>query len=307
MAMTLLESAMYGTDVIRRGVITLMTERTPMLQRVPWETIKGNAYTYFVERSLPGIAFRAVGDTWPQSTHIINPVTERIVIMGGEIFVDNFQLRTQGNRADIKAAAYKAKSRSLGLIFSEYFFEGDSTANVKVFDGIRARITGNQSILAGTNGAALTLDMMDQLGDTVIDPGESQLYMNKTLRRKITSLARSVGGQFTLLNTGPDALGKQVMKYNGIPINIIERLDSEGTFLDFDETAGSSNVTASIYLLRFGDEFIRGIQGEGGSVEVKDFGEIQSAPGHLGRIEWYPGLTVQHPRAAARLRGILNS
>jgi hypothetical protein len=42
-------------------------------------------------------------------------------------------------------------------------------------------------------------------------------------------------------------------------------------------------------------------------VEVTDFGEIQSAPRHLGRIEFYAGMAIKHPRAAARIRGILNA
>lgn len=306
MAMTLLESAKYGTDVIRAGVIALIVERSPMLQYLSFETIHGNAFTYFVDQAPPGIAFRAVGDTWPASTHVINPQTERLTIMGGEVFIDNFQINTQGNKASVKAAAYRAKSRAVSLAFSEYFIEGDSTVNLKVFDGLRPRLTGNQNLLAGTNGAALTLAMLDQLGDAVVEQDGSRFFMNKTLRRKITQLARDAGG-FTLLSTGPDALGKQVVKYNGIPIHIVERLDNEVTYLDFDETAGASNVTASIYLVKFGDDYVMGLQGRGGSMKVQDFGEIPSAPGHLGRIEWYPGMAVLHPRAAARLRGILNA
>lgn len=306
MALTLLESAKMGTDVVRAGVIALIVERSPMLQFIKFEAIKGNAYTYFVEQVPPGIAFRGVGDTWPQSTHVINPQTERLSIMGGEVFIDNFQINTQGNRANVKASAYRAKARAVSLSYSEQFVEGDTTTNIKVFDGLRPRITGNQNILAGTNGAALTLDLLDQLGDSVVEPDGAKFFMNKTLRRKITKLNRDAGG-FTLLSTGPDTLGRQVLKYNDIPIHIVERLDNEGTYLDFDETAGASNVTASIYLVKFGDDYVKGIEGEGGHMDVKDFGEIQSAPGHLGRIEWYPGLVVLHPRACARLRGLLNA
>jgi hypothetical protein len=305
--MTLLESAKLSTDVIRRGVIRVITERTPILERVPFRTIKGNAYTYNMESSLPGIAFRAVGDTYPRSTHVINPQTERLSIMGGEVFIDNFQIRTQGNLGDVKAAAYTAKAKALGLIFSEYFFESDSASNSKAFDGLRVRITGNQLLTAGANGAALSLDMLDQLVDTVAGQGQdAALFMNAPIRRKITKLGRDATNA-PLIDTGTANFGKQVIKYAGVPMYIIERDDDASTFLDFDETQGGSSLTASIYMVRFGEDMVQGLQGEGGSMEVRDFGETEAAPGHLGRIEWYVGLAIHHPRAAARLKGITNA
>jgi hypothetical protein len=306
-AMTLLESAKLSTDVIRKGVIRVISERTPILPLLPFKTIKGNAYTYNMESALPGIAFRAVGDTWPRSTHVINPATERLVIMGGEVFIDNFQIRTQGNLGDVKAAAYTAKSKALGLIFSEKFFEADSASNMLEFDGVRTRITGNQVVTAGANGAALTLDMLDQFIDTIAGNGtDAHMFLNTTLRRKVTKLGRDATNA-PLIDTGTNNFGKQVIKYGGVPMHIIERDDDASTFLDFDETQGASSVTASIYMIRFGEDYVLGLQGAGGEMEVKDFGETEAAPGHLGRIEWYPGMAVHHPRAMARLKGITNA
>lgn len=306
MAMTLLESAKYSDDDFESAIKVLITERSPVLQYLPFETIDGNAYTYNQEQVLPGISFRGVNETYPRSTGVINPVTERLVIMGGEVFIDNFQLRTQSNIIDLKMTQWKMKARALAMTFSEYFFEGDSTSNVRVFDGLRPRLTGGQLVTAGVNGAALTLPMMDNLLDALIGDGEdSHLFMNKTNRQSLLTLGRNVTGGFTYLDTGNDAFGKKIVTFGGVPIHIVERDDTAATFLGFDETVGSSNITSSIYIVRFGDDMVQGIQGAGGSMEVKDLGEDFSAPGRVGRIEWYPGLCVRHPRAAARLRGVL--
>lgn len=308
MAITLLESVKGTKDYLRAGVIKTIVEASPILQYIKMKTIKGNAYRYMIESSLPGIAFRAVNSTWTRTSGVINPQAETLSIMGGEVSIDNFQINTQGNIYDLKAKQYELFARAMAINFSTYFFNGDTNLDNNAFDGMRRRITGNQLILAGTNGATLTLDMLDQLLDAVIGDNDGKhLFMNKVARRKVTSLARAQTGTVLIAET-QDQFNKQQMSYAGVPIHIIERSDDASTLLDYNETAGSSNLTASIYCIRFGnEEMVFGIQGEGGDMQVHDFGEQQAEPAHLGRAEWYVGLVLAHPRAAARIYGVTNT
>ena len=48
-----------------------------------------------------------------------------------------------------------------------------------------------------------------------------------------------------------------------------------------------------------------GILGLGGSFDVVDFGETEAAPGHLGRVEVYPGVVVSNSFSVCRLSGML--
>jgi hypothetical protein len=65
-------------------------------------------------------------------------------------------------------------------------------------------------------------------------------------------------------------------------------------------------VTSSIYAVNFGEDSVHGIfNGDGPPVEVRDLGEDQDSPGEKGRIEFFTGLVLKHPRGAARLRGVL--
>lgn len=314
MAETLLESIKDGENKLRAGVIKIITEASPLLKVVPWETISGNAYTYDIEQSLPTLAFRGVGGTYTANTGVINRVTERLTIFGGEVKLDNFQVRTQGNGTNPKARQYAMKARALAIQFSEYFFESDQDVTANSFTGIRRRIGADQIVNAGNAGATLTLAMLDQLVDKVVGSGDGDtaLWLNKTLRRKITALglAGNSGGM-PFIDIGDSKFGHQVTQYNKVPLMVVERDDNESTFLDFDEDdadAGGGNLdTASIYMTRMGSEFISGIQGAGGSMEVHDFGEMQAEPSHLGRIEWYPGLIKPHPRSAARLIHVNNA
>jgi hypothetical protein len=311
MAFTLLEAAKYGDDVKRAGVLKLITETSPMYEKLTFKSIKGNAYRYNIEQALPDVAFRGVGDTYTASTGVINPVVETLTILGGEVKLDNFIVNTMGNIQEVKAAQYAMKSRAMGFKFSESFFEGDSATDINQFDGIRKRLVGDQKVLNASGGGALTLDKMDEMLDRVIGTPD-YIFINRTLRRKLTKLGRDAGtaSGAPLIDYGSDdRFGHQVERYRGIPLVIMENELDGSTILDFDEDPGDgASDTASIYAVRFGEDFIHGITGEGGSfMDVRDFGEMESAPQHLGRIEWYVGLCVVHPRSAARLYGITNA
>jgi hypothetical protein len=50
-----------------------------------------------------------------------------------------------------------------------------------------------------------------------------------------------------------------------------------------------------------GDMGVTGLLGAGGTFEVRDFGEIDAAPGSVGRIELYPGLAAFSKYGLVRL------
>jgi hypothetical protein len=304
--MTLLEAAKYSTESLERGVAKLIVESSPMLEYVKFKEIPSGTYRYNQEGSLGTTAFRGVNGSYTPDAGVINPKHEDLVILGGEVKTDNFQVAT-ANAMDIKSARYRMKARQMGIQFSTSFFEGDTAVDPYSFDGIRKRITGNQLINAGTGGATLTLAMLDQLIDAVIGgEGGKVLFMNKTLRRKVTALARAQTGTVRIDMT-QDALNRQQTAYSGVPIRVVEREDDASTILDFDEDDGSGNEdTASIYCCRFGPDYIHGIANRG-MPDVKDFGEVQAGPYHLGRIEWYIGIVVKHPRSEARIQHINNA
>jgi len=91
--------------------------------------------------------------------------------------------------------------------------------------------------------------------------------------------------------------------YAGIPIGIIEDDAAGNAILGFDEDDGQGNLdTCSMYAVRFDMDGLHGIQTAG--MDVRDLGEQQAKPAYRTRIEWYSGMVVKHPRAAARLRRI---
>ena len=303
---TMLEAAKSSQDVIERTVAKTIVEASPVLEYLTMKTINGPAYRYHQEATLGTIAFRGVGGTYTPDAGVINPLFEALVIMGGEVKVDNFEVEVMSNLLNLKADKYRMKARQAGVKFSETFFEGDMAVDPYGFDGLRKRLTGNQKISIATNGGPLTLAKLDELLDAVIGDGsEKQLWMSPTVRRKLTSLVRAETGS-SLISTTQDAFGKQHTAYANAPIRIIRREDTGASFFGYDETCGTETQSASIYCTRMGTDYLHGIQSKS-LPTVKDFGESEVGPYHLGRIEWYCGMVLKHPRAAARLYGITNA
>src|SRR3990170_7071281 len=192
---TMLEAAKSSQDVIERTVAKTIVEASPVLEYLTMKTINGPAYRYHQEATLGTIAFRGVGGTYTPDAGVINPLFEALVIMGGEVKVDNFEVEVMSNLLNLKADKYRMKARQAGVKFSETFFEGDMAVDPYGFDGLRKRLTGNQKISIATNGGPLTLAKLDELLDAVIGDGsEKQLWMSPTVRRKLTSLVRAETG-----------------------------------------------------------------------------------------------------------------
>lgn len=301
MALTLIEAAKLETgDVIRSAVIELYAGSSDILRVLPFEDIQGNALKYNREGNLPGVGFRGVNESYTASTGVLNPITEPLVIAGGDLDVDRFIIQTMG--ANQRSRHEAMKIRALALSFTRKFLKGDQTSDAREFDGLQARVVGNQLIAAGStaNGTPLSLIKLDEAIDQTLNP--THLIMNKAMARRLNVAARttSVGGDVTF---SLDQFGKRIMSYNGLPIITVD-LDGDGvSILPFTEAATSGTATAtSIYVVSIGGDGLTGLQN--GGVSVRDLGELQTAPVYRTRVEWFCGLAVFNGRAVTRLWSI---
>lgn len=302
MALTLTEAAKLSQDTLQRGVIETFARTSSILEMLPFMDIAGNAYAYNQEGALPGIGFRDVNEGYTASEGVINPASERLYIAGGDVDVDRFLVQTRGNINDIRAIHTEMKAKALALAITHQIFNGDQAIDPKGFDGLKKRLSGNQVIDAGTNGAELTITMLDELIDAVEGEPDA-LFCSKAMRREIKRVIQNHNGYS---ESQYDAFGRPVMTYGGIPIRVIETDNLGNEILGFNETQGTASNAGSIYAIKFGaEQYVSGLQN--GGVSVRDLGELQEKPIYRTRIEWYTGLAVFHPRAAARLRGVVKA
>jgi hypothetical protein len=302
MALLLTEASKLAQDQLRAGVIEVFAENSVILERLDFLNIRGNAYTYNLEGTLPGVAFRGVNESFAESTGIINPQTESLKIAGGDLDVDAHILRTRGDQ--VRSAHEAMKVKALARYLNRILFDGDSASEPREFDGLNVRLTGSQSILAGAGGANLTQDMVDDLLRQV--PAANAIFCGDGGEQLLSKLLRAD----TQVNTGVDFFGRQVTTYAGVPILNVGDDETFSDILDFDEDPGDASFdTTSIYAVRMGsaaaEEDFFGLQTEDGMM-VRDLGELDSKPAMRTRVEWDISIVLASRDCAARLRGVLN-
>lgn len=231
---------------------------------------------------------------------MLNPVTEPLVIAGGDLDVDKFIVDTMGEVQ--RSTQETMKVKALALAWEATFIKGDSSSEPREFDGLQRRVTGNQLLAAGSTsgGDALSLSKLDELIDQVSSP--THLLMSKAMRRRLTQAARStaIGG---FIQWTEDAFGRQIALYGDLPIVTVENDNNDMPILGFDEACPGGGATGtSIYCVSLGDGMLTGIQS--GPIDARDLDELEQKPAFRTRVEWYSGIAVFNGKAAARLWGI---
>lgn len=312
-ALTLLEASKSGTDKLKSGVVQTIIQESPIIDMLPWLPFEGNALQHEVEETLPSVNFRDINTTYTQSFGTTSMYFWGVAILGGEIKIDNYLVNVTGTRRELKAKQYSLLAKANAMRFDYEFWNGDGTNSG--FKGVKQLISEgfgqkyDHNTTTSTTGATISTDSLDAAMDLFRNQGGPQAILgNRTIRRQITKLARATVVGDSMVDWERDSLGRQVMSYDGIPYKIMgDCVNSSGTVvaeLPFTETNGSATATASLYFVKFGPDDITGLLGKGGSMEVRDFGEQQSGPQHMGRMEWYPGVAIFNKYSVVRVAGI---
>lgn len=302
-ALTLLQAAQtaLGNDEVKRAAIIELFATPDLLKVLPFIDIQGGAYVYLQEGQLSGVAFRGINESYSTSVGLVNPQTERLRIVGGDLDVDKALLKTHGPA--IRTVQERMKVKALSLYIAGKMINGDSETDPREFDGLRKRITGVQLFPAGAaaNGDALSLAILDEAIDSV--DGATHLVMSKRMRNLLSQAAKNpnVAGYVVW---DKDEFGNRVMYYNDLPILVTDYDDAGAQVIDFNEAnpGGGTATGTSIYVVKMGDEGVTGIQN--GVMEVDDLGQMNDKPVLRTRVEWLASLAVMSGRAAARVWGI---
>ena len=327
--LTLAEAARLSQDHLQRGVIETFVQESPVLDRIPFMTIEGNAYAYNKEEKLPGVAFRNVNEAYPESTGTVVQETESLSILGGDADVDRFIVKTRGDLNNQRAIQTRMKVKSLSLAFQHAFIHGDSAdaSAPLAWDGLDKRLVagGDQRLTSEVLNAGTTDDIRAVLADDAatfkffdeldalaaqvddLSGGNGAFYVNRQMLHVIRSAGRRIGGTEMVQE---DMTGKRVLQWQGIPV-----LDLGNSYPA--QKAGSTGKRHSlsttpivapgqIWAVRFGlgeeDGAVTGLTN--GGVDVMDLGQIDEKPVYRTRIEFYSGLATFGDRAAAVLEGV---
>jgi HK97 family phage major capsid protein len=292
MALTLTEAAKLSNDIVLQGVIETIVKESPLLQRLPFIDVNGNAITYNRENAQPTAAWLAVGDTWTESTPTFTQLTKSLTILGGDADVDNYIATTRSNVQDIETAVLELKAKAVRYEFEDKFLNGTGASNQP--SGLVNEVTAPQTITAAANGTQLTFQLLDQLID-LVKPGQPDLLlMSRRTRRALNQLVRASGA---FLETRQNEFGAFQELYAGIPIGVTD-------FQSDAETQGSASNASSVWALQLGEGRIVGMQGAGG-LHVERVGALETKDATRWRVKWYVNFAVMADLALARLKGII--
>lgn len=306
MALTILEAARIaannGEDK-KAGVLMTFAETSPVLAAMPIVSIAGNSYAYTRESVLPGIAFRAVNQAYTESAGATAQISEPLKLIGGDLDVDKFLVQTNG--AQIRSVHERMKATALAQQIGLKMIKGDATNSTLEFNGLEARYGGTgQTVINGTqvidNPTASTSALSMKYLDDVIDRvdtgiGQKALIMSKGMARNMLAYLRSSS---TAVQMAINEFGQRVTSYYGMPILIADQNGDQAAIATGDDGAGLE----SIYCVALGPSGLHMIQS--GGIEVRDLGEVHTAPVYRTRVEWYCGLVDEHPRCVARLADV---
>ncbi|MBI2836136.1 MAG: phage major capsid protein [Chloroflexi bacterium] len=304
MALVLEEAAKLSNDMLLQGVVETIIKESPVLQRLPFIEIVGNGLTYNQEKTLPGIDFYDVGDTWAESTPTFEQKTTNLKIMGGDADVDNFLKVTRSNLQDLEAAMVELKAKALKDKFEENFVYGDSAANPKQFDGLKKLIdtatAGSQVIAAGASGATLTLAMLDQLIDATKGGKPDLLLMSRRTRRKLNALLRAANG---MMETDRDKWGNFIQFWDGVSVAVNDWILDTHVVSGGVETATTGGTSSTIYAFQVGEGALCGLTAPG-HLTVEHIGSLETKDASRTRIKWYVTLALFSSVKAAALIGV---
>jgi len=293
------EAAKLSQEQMERGVIEEIIDRDELFALVPFMPVNGKAYIYNREKTISEGEFLDPYEVVPEGAATFEEVMTKLRILAGDVDLDKFLLATQSDTNSQLAIQLAAKAKALGRKFRRTLVQGDSTVNPKEFDGIRKLVPAAQTLVAGENGAAVTLTMIDELKDAVKN-GADCLMMRQGTWRALKNVLRGFGG-----NAATDMMienfGRPVPAIDGTPVIIND-------FIPADEVQGTATQTTSIYALRLNEtDGFHGIIGGGmAGIAVEEIGTIQNKDAVRYRVKWYVGTALKATHSVARLKGVTN-
>lgn len=299
MPLLVAEAQKLSMEQLELGVIEEIIDIDELFAMFPFMTVDGKAYLYNRENAISEADFLDPYDTVNEGAATFTEITTKLRILAGDVDMDKFTLSTMSDHNPQLAIQLASKAKGIARKFRRTLINGDSSANAKEFDGLKVLVPGSQTLVAGANGAAVTLEALDELKDAV-KTGIHCFMMRRGTWRAIKAILRSFGGNHaeTIMI---ENFGRPIPAYDGVPVILND-------FITANEVQGSSSVTTSIYGLRLDEAngFHGIVGGEAAGIKVEEIGTIQNKDAVRHRVKWYVGTALKGTQSVARLKGVTN-
>jgi len=303
-SVTLAESAKLAQNDLVAGVIENVITVDRFFEMLPFDGIDGNALSYNRENVLGDVQLGTVDTTiTAKAAATFTNVTSSLTTIIGDAEVNGLIEATRSEYTNQTAVQIASKAKSTGRKYRDMLINGTGSANQ--FSGLLTLCAAGQQIEAGTNGANLSFDLLDQLMDSIVDKDGDVDYicMHSRTHRAYKALLRALGGaninEVIVLPSG-----KKVSSYSGTPI-------FRNDWIPTDQTQGTESTCTSVLAGNFDDgSRTQGIAGltaaKHAGMGVADVGVAEDKDNHIWRVKWYCGLALFSEKGLGLIKGVLN-
>jgi HK97 family phage major capsid protein len=302
-SVTLAESAKLSRNLLVPGIIEDIITVNDMFQLLPFDAISGNALQFTREATVGDVQVGGVDTSITAKTAAtFTSVTASLTTIIGDAEINSLIQATRSNETDQVDTQVGSKAKGVGRKYQDMLINGTGSSNQ--FTGLLALCSAGQTLEGGTNGASMTLDILDQLLDLVTDKdGEVEwMAMHRALKRKYFAILRALGG-----NSATDVItlpsGKEVPAYRGTPI-------LANDWIPTTQTQGSSSVCTTVLAGNFDDGSrtigIAGLTAEqDAGINLVYVGIDPAKDNEIWRIRFHCGLAQYSDKGLAMVKGLL--
>lgn len=302
----LVEASKLSNTVLAQGIVETFVRDDPVLARLKWTNLVGNAFEYVREATEAGADWYAVNEIRVASNPTWNKLTATPKIIDSPVVLDDFVKKTRSNINDVKMDLQEASMKATKHGFMGAFYYGNNTTNPKEMDGLHKLLTDttyNTLVVDSGDTQTVPLQMsghLDKALNMIKGFKPSLILCSMEMRRRIEKFLRSVGASATATK---DEYGIPLDQYRpglfwGPSDYIVDtELTSTGAF-----SAKAGGFTTSIFIVSFENRALEGMHVE--PLKWVDWAPVPMTNTEWAHIQWYPTILIRSLVSCVKIVGI---
>lgn len=249
-----------ANDAITKEVLQRVLTYSPLLSNhVEFYSKPGDSSTSRKEQGSLSVSSRALDNKYSEKPVKPEYITAGRKFIGDTVRIDVARERMGFDLASENLSQLMRLAPGIATKFHQTLINGDSSKEIKDFDGMAKMVVTGQTVRLATNG------MIIQTGNTNDAKTSQQLFLeglnetigitqgiNKVIIGNGKTLARLSSIAREYITIAKDEFGRPIAFYNGVPIIDIEQAGD--SIIPFTEVCGTANDTASLYCASFEEE-----------------------------------------------------
>jgi hypothetical protein len=281
-----------SAETTERAVIEYMADKDELFALLPFTRSQTNIYSWYRTGDVPTASVVDPYGTIPEVDVSGTVMQNKISMIAADVVVYNFEATAVEQLVDRVLEKTLAASEAITRAFKRLFITGNS-ANPNEFDGLDRFVDASMTVNAGSGGAPISFQLLDQLLEKFPAGAEpTAIIVHPRTYLSIKALLRT-------LYVNPEQVmlpnfGRPVLAYNGIPILRNEYIPITGGL-------------TSVYAVRLGTTATHGVyMGDNAGVVIEEVGKVQDKDARKWRLKWYVSMASKNKWDVAKIANINN-